>query len=239
MAEGTNEVRAALEDLANPKRWDHSDTGRVTWLHTDGVTKPWELAQTALDALAPQDPHPALCDHCRAYLPAGSASPQQEAGEATGRPEHLKLAEYAPRLDRLNNILLEECAREFGLDIDRYRNEAGELSAGGLINARRVIGRLLREACKGGAVNVDTEQAYWLANAGSAGHDDTAADLLRASPPQPQPLQGDHWITETERARVLLEDGEFGKAHEVLEHLRQGREVAQAEAADAAEDGKQ
>lgn len=39
----------------------------------------------------------------------------------------------------------------------------------------------------------------------------------------------DDWVTETERARVLLEDGKPGQAHAILEKMRTAREVAEAE----------
>lgn len=49
-----------------------------------------------------------------------------------------------------------------------------------------------------------------------------------------QPSLSD-WIDGAERARVMLEDGPVGEAHAILEGLRQRREVAQAEAEEAAD----
>lgn len=49
LQEETARQREALEILADRSRYDESSTGRVIWLHTDGKTKPWEIAQKALD----------------------------------------------------------------------------------------------------------------------------------------------------------------------------------------------
>lgn len=84
------------------------------------------------------------------------------------------------RIDALNNVLLEAMAADFPhmeKVLATYRNDDGDMDAAGLINARRVIGKLLREALKSGVVLADPPRAKVIAHNGAAGHSDTAADL--------------------------------------------------------------
>lgn len=84
------------------------------------------------------------------------------------------------RMDALNNVLFEALAAEVpGLaeELDRYRDEDGKMDVGGLINARHVTGKFLREALKSGVVLADQPRAKIIAHNGSASHDDSAADL--------------------------------------------------------------
>jgi len=42
-------LRSVVAPLLDPKHWNESDTGRVTWLHLDGKTKPWEDVAAAFE----------------------------------------------------------------------------------------------------------------------------------------------------------------------------------------------
>jgi hypothetical protein len=86
----------------------------------------------------------------------------------------------AERIDALNNVLFDALAEEFPLmaaELDRYRDADDNMDVGGLINARRVTGKFLREALKSGVVLADPPRAKIIAHNGAAGHYDAAADL--------------------------------------------------------------
>lgn len=64
-----------------------------------------------------------------------------------------------------------------------------EDGAGGSVNGRAALGRVLREAVKRGVVSVDGRQAQNLAHHGSASHDDLARDLLSARSASDDPVE--------------------------------------------------
>lgn len=88
--------------------------------------------------------------------------------------------EMASRVYALNNVIFEAMAEVPGVAeaLDKYRDENGKMDVGNLINARRVTGKVLREALKSGVVLADPPRAADIARNGSASHNDTADDLM-------------------------------------------------------------
>lgn len=87
--------------------------------------------------------------------------------------------DMSARTNALNNVIFEAMSEVPGLaeSLDKYRDKDGKMDVGNLINARRVTGKVLREALKSGVVLADPPRAADIARNGSASHDDTAADL--------------------------------------------------------------
>jgi hypothetical protein len=76
------EALEALTELGRPARWDHNDTGRVTWLHLDGKTKPWEIAHEALALLDTQDSGgPSVSKEALDWASATMPRDDQDSGE--------------------------------------------------------------------------------------------------------------------------------------------------------------